>query len=260
MRILTCLCFLTLLLTACTPPATPQLAPVTGTLSATDTPTVTASATATATSTNAPAPTETSTPLPSVDSLKASVTADLLSCRYGPGSEYLFLYGLRAGANIKLIGRTDGNNWLYVDGKNPCWVNAKFIAIQGDPQTLRVVYPNEAKLPVSPYYLPTTVLSVTRTGNSITVKWLDIPLRAGDEEDESMQHYIIEVWRCEGGKFFFDPLATNETSIIFVDEPGCSQPSFGRVFVQEKHGFAGPAEIPWPAPNRVPESIQLREN
>ena len=242
MRILTSLCLLILLLTACTPPATPQPAPVTVTLSASDTPTVTATSTAT----NTPAPTKPSTPLPSVDSLEASVTADLLSCRYGPGSEYLFLYGLRAGANIKLIGRTEGNYWVYVDGKKPCWVNAKFIAIQGDPQTLRVVYPNEAKLPVSPTYLPTTVLSATRKGNSVTVKWLDIPLRAGDEEDASMLHYIIEVWRCEGGKFFFDPLATNETSITFVDEPGCSQPSFGRVFVQEKHGFAGPAEILWP--------------
>ena len=63
-----------------------------------------------------------------------------------------------------------------------------------------------------------------------------------------MQHYIIEAWRCEGGKTIFDPLATNETSITFVDEVGCNQASHGRVWVQEKHGFAGPAEIPWPEP------------
>jgi hypothetical protein len=181
-----------------------------------------------------------------MDSLKASVTADLLSCRYGPGAEYLYLYGLRAGANLKLIGRTDGNNWVYVAGKSPCWVNAKFLTIEGDPLTLRVVYPGEAKLPVSPYYRATTILSATRTGDSVTVTWLDIPLRAGDEEDASMFRFIIEVWRCEGGKIIFDPLPTNETSITFVDEPGCSKPSFGRVFFQEKHGFAGPAEIPWP--------------
>jgi len=174
------------------------------------------------------------------------VTADLLSCRYGPGSEYLFLYGLRKGANIKLIGRTEGNNWVYVDGKNKCWVNVEYINIAGDKNSLLVVYPGIAKLPVSPYYPPTTVLKVSRDKNVVTVKWLDIPLRAGDEEDASMQHYIIEVWRCAGGNIIFDPLATNDLSITFSDEPGCSEPSHGRIFVQEKHGFAGPAEIPWP--------------
>ncbi len=175
------------------------------------------------------------------------VTADLLSCRYGPGSEYLFLYGLRKGANIKLIGRTEGNNWVYVDGKNKCWVNIEYIDIAGDKNSLPVVYPGIAKLPVSPYYPPTTVLKVLRNKNTVTVNWLDIPLRAGDEEDASMQHYIIEVWRCEGGKIIFDPLATNDLSITFTDEPGCSEPSRGRIFVQEKHGFAGPTEITWPA-------------
>ncbi|HEX9332864.1 MAG TPA: hypothetical protein VF896_13310, partial [Anaerolineales bacterium] len=51
--------------------------------------------------TSSPFPTDTITPspLPIVESLKAKVTADLLSCRYGPGAEYLYLYALRAGAN-----------------------------------------------------------------------------------------------------------------------------------------------------------------
>jgi hypothetical protein len=64
-----------------------------------------------------------------------------------------------------------------------------------------------------------------------------------------MLHYIVETWRCENGRLLFDPLATNDTSISFMDQPGCDKPSHGRVFVQEKHGFAGPAEIPWPAPS-----------
>jgi hypothetical protein len=178
--------------------------------------------------------------------MNAVVTADLLSCRYGPGSEYLFLYGLRKGAQIVLIGQTGGNNWAWVDGKNKCWVNVKFIQIEGDFKQLPVVYPDQAPLPRSPYYPPTTITKVTRDGNRVTVMWLDIPLRAGDEEDDSMLHYIIEVWRCEGGKMIFDPLATNETSISFVDEAGCAVPSHGNVYVQEKHGFAGPTVIPWP--------------
>ena len=110
------------------------------------------------------------------------------------------------------------------------------------------MYPGEYKLPVSPYYGPPTVLSATRNGNSVTVTWTDIELRAGDEEDADMFIYIIEVWRCEGGKMIFDPLASNYPEVTFVDEAGCSVASHGRVFFQEKHGFAGPADIPWPAP------------
>jgi hypothetical protein len=174
------------------------------------------------------------------------VTVDLLSCRYGPGPEYLYLFALRRDAKVNVIGRTDGSNWVWLDGKNRCWVNARYLDIQGDPLRLPVVYPGPARLPRSPYYSPTVVLSAARAGDSITVNWLEIPLRPGDEEDETMLHYIVEVWRCDAGQLIFDPLATNETSITFLDQAGCDQPSHGRIFVQEKHGFAGPAEIPWP--------------
>ncbi len=227
-------------------PTEASAAPEASTLTVAATPTLTETATSSPTET--PAPTKTSVPktVPTVESLKAQVTADLLSCRYGPGPFYLYLYGLVKGANIKLIGRTDGNNWVYVDGKNKCWVNASFIEIAGDRLSLPVVYPGIAKLPQSPYYPPTTIRSVTRNGNQVTVEWTDVYVSPGYREDENMRTYIIEVWHCETGQMIFDPLATNDTSITFVDEPGCSQPSHGRVFVQEKHGFAGPAEIPWP--------------
>ncbi|MBM3126748.1 MAG: hypothetical protein FJZ87_17050 [Chloroflexi bacterium] len=196
-----------------------------------------------------PSPTHTVTPPPFVESLKAVVTADLLSCRYGPGAEYLYLYALRKSANIRLIGRTDGNNWVMVDGKNLCWVNAKFLEIAGDPKSLKISYPEGYRIPVSPYYSPPAVLSAVRDPNNpslVAVTWTDIALRPGDEEDENMFIYIIEVWRCEGGQMIFDPLASNYPEITFIDEPGCAAPSHGRVFFQEKHGYAGPAEIPWP--------------
>ncbi|MBV6394652.1 MAG: hypothetical protein HFACDABA_00218 [Anaerolineales bacterium] len=219
-----------------------------------DTPTSVPTETAAPLPSDTPSPTETSTPpppatatsAPLVEKLNAVVVADLLSCRYGPGSEYLFLYGLRKGAQIALVGQTGGNNWVWVEGKNPCWVNVKFIEIEGNFRQLPVVYPDGAPLPRSPYYSATVILSATRSGNTVTVAWLDIPLRAGDEEDDSMLHYIVEVWRCEAGQVIFDPLATNDTSISFVDEPGCAMPSHGNVYVQEKHGFAGPTVIPWP--------------
>jgi hypothetical protein len=151
-----------------------------------------------------------------------------------------------------LIGRVDADNWdwFMVENQVNCWVKAEFLEIQGDPLSLPIVYPDIAKLPVTPYYPPSAVLSAERDNvtHEITVSWVEVPVSLGDYEDDSMQTYIIEVWRCEGGRVIFDPIATRFPAIKFVDEPGCAESSHGRVFVQEKHGYAGPAEIPWPEP------------
>lgn len=254
---------------ACTTTITPALAtlaptaistytafsPVTETASL-PAPSATASVTATETLTETPSSSDTPSPLPSntslptVETLKARVTADRLSCRYGPGPEYLYLFAFRAGANIELIGRVDAENWNWVLVKNqvPCWIKTDFVEIQGDFRSLPVAYPDVAKLPITPYYPPSEVTSAKRNPltNEITVGWVDVPVSLGDYEDDSMQTYIIEVWRCQAGELIFDPLATRVPYVSFVDEPGCSEPSYGRVWVQEKHGYAGPAEIPWP--------------
>ena len=197
--------------------------------------------------TDTPAPTETL--IPTVASLKAQVTAEKLSCRYGPGAEYLYLYALNQTANIKLIGRTDANNWLWVDGTNKCWVNAKFIEIAGDPKSLPIVYPGLAKLPVSPYYPGPAWAKATREGNSVEITWEAVPISPGKYADEFMHQYIIEVWRCENGEILFETLGTNFPFItVENDEAGCTISSHGFVWVQEKHGYGGPVEIPWPAP------------
>jgi hypothetical protein len=250
---------ISILLAACSPAGLP--APVdtmtlpetadstnTATDAPSETPLPTLTATLPPTETATPLPTETATPtpVPTVESLEATVTVNLLTCRYGPGPEYLYLYALREGARIKLIGQTGGNNWVWVEGKNKCWVNIKYLGIKGDFKTLPIVYPEPAKLPRVGYYNPTTVLSATRDGNQVTVVWLGIPVSPGDYETPDMFIYIIEVWRCEGGQIIFDPLASNRETISFMDEPGCTQPSHGRVIVQDKHGYTAPAEIPWP--------------
>ena len=220
----------------------------TGTQTASMTPTEAWTVTLPATETASPFPSKTS--FPPVESLQARVSADRLSCRYGPGPEYLFLFAFRGGANIELIGRVNAENWNWVLVKNevPCWVSANFIEVQGNILSLPIMYPDLANLPITPYYPPSEVTSAKRDPltNAMTVSWVDIPVSLGDYEDDSMQTYIIEVWRCESGQLLFDPLATRSTFISFVDEPGCSEPSHGRVWVQEKHGYAGPAEIPWP--------------
>ena len=244
--------------TACTLPVAPE--PVSSPLGVTATPSSTIPPTThtdiplytetfTPLPTDTPIPTDTPTPVPTYTVLRGEVTADQLACRYGPGWPYLYFFGLLKGNRLEIIGRLDDAKWIYVQaigGDKPCWVKAEFMDVQGDILSVEPIYPEKAKLPVSPYYPPTTVRSATREGSTVNVSWLDIPLRAGDEEDERMNHYIIEVWRCEAGLIIFEPLATNYLEISFLDEPGCSEPSRGRVFVQEKHGFAGPADIPWP--------------
>lgn len=202
--------------------------------------------TLTATETPAPTVTPSQTPIPTVESLKARVTADKLSCRYGPGPLYLYLYALNQSANITLIGRTDANNWVWVDGVNKCWVHAGFLEIAGDPKSLPIVYPG-LKLPVSPYYPGPSWAKATRSGNSVEITWEAVPISPGKFENEFMQQYLVEVWRCEGGEIVFETLGTNYPAIkVEHDEPGCAVPSHGRVFVQEKHGYGGPVEIPWP--------------
>jgi uncharacterized protein YraI len=255
--------FMFFLMTACaSAPNTDTSSPISETAPAVKT-AAPALAIPSGTFTPAPAPpTETFTPIPPtetatwtavpvVDSLKAIVTADLLTCRYGPGAEYLYLFAFRKGAQLGLIGQTGGNNWVLVENKpQRCWVNTKYLEIQGDPKALKVMYPDGYKIPVSPYYSSPAVLSAVRDPNDpnkVTVKWTDISLRAGDEEDANMFIYIIEVWHCQGGQMIFDSLASNYPEITFVDEAGCSSPSHGRVYFQEKHGYAGPADIPWPA-------------
>lgn len=239
------------------PPTNTAFAVATDTaIPASATVTVSITPTETLTLTPTPFPTETASPIPSetalppVEKLDARVTADRLSCRYGPGPEYLYLFAFRAGANIELIGRVDTENWNWVLVKNkvPCWVSTNFIDVQGDILSLPVMYPDGVNLPITPYYPPSAVTSAQRNPltNQVTVSWAAIPIDIGDYEDASMQTYIVEIWRCEGGQLIFDPLATRSTYIAFFDEPGCSEPSHGRVWVQEKHGYAGPAEIPWP--------------
>ena len=251
---LTCLLYL---VTACSPASqsTPELATAAGepALAATSTATsLPATETLTPTPvppTETPSPTPTITPIPTVESLKATVTADKLICRYGPGANYLYLIAFNKSTPIRLIGRAPGNNWVLIEnGQQDCWVNSEFIALkeEGDLKALIPMYPDGYKIPVSPYYGPTTVLNAKRNGNEITVDWIEIIVSPGKYEDENMFPYIVEVWSCQNGEIIFDTIGSRVPFITFTDEPGCSEPSHGRVYIQEKHGYAGPAEIPWP--------------
>lgn len=240
------LIFLSLWLTSCNiasplPSNLPQ-----NTETSTSIPTSTAtplppSATSTLTST------PTQTPLPIVESLKAVVIKDKLVCRYGPGANYLYLFAYNNGAKIKLIGQAFAANWVLVENEpQKCWVNSEFLQIDGNFKQLNSMYPDGYKIPVSPYYGPTTVLSATREGDEITISWIEVIVSPGKYENENMFPYIVEVWHCVNGEFIFETLGTTYPAIKFIDHTNCDQPSHGRVYIQEKHGYAGPADIPWP--------------
>lgn len=224
-----------------TRPFTPTPSPTfpSPTISSTATPSLTLTASATFT------PSQTPTPV----ILRGEVTVERLSCRYGPGPMYLYLYALVEGAVQEVIGRTDTGAWVLTrarGGQIVCWVNVKYLTLNGDVMLLPVVYPDGYRLPVSPYYSPPYNVQATRSGNTVTITWEAQPLKAGDEEHPDSPRFVVETWVCRDGRVVFTPLAAYDTIITVTDEPGCTEPSRGRVFLAEKHGYAGPAEIPWP--------------
>lgn len=250
------LALLIVLLTACAPVSTsaPEIATATEVIVPTETLTPTPLPTETFTPTPIP-PTDTptsmptATPIPVVESLKASVISDKIICRYGPGKNYLYLIAFNKDTPIRLIGRAPGNGWVLVQNEpQKCWVDSQFVELKegGDLKALPPMYPDGYKIPVSPYYGPTTVLTATREGDQVTVTWVEVIVDPGKYEDANMFPYIVEVWYCNDAEILFDTLGSRVPFITFTDEPGCSEPSRGRVYIQEKHGYAGPAEITWP--------------
>jgi len=148
-----------------------------------------------------------------------------------------------------VIGRLDDAHWIQVQaigGDNPCWVKASLMEVKGDVFTIEPVYPDKAPLPISPYYVPLSGVYATRLKNRITIRWHSQNLRAGDEENENSPLYVAEIWACEDGQIKFTPYGLWYEELVITDETGCSEPSHGRVYFAEKHGYAGPTEIEFP--------------
>jgi hypothetical protein len=195
--------------------------------------------------------TPTASPVPTYAILRGVVIPDKVSCRYGPGAMYLYLYGMVKGATQDVIGRTDTGKWVLTrsrgDNKS-CWVKTEYMDIKGEVMSLEMVYPDKFTLIQSNqgYRSPWDVAAV-RSGDKVTISWKSEPLRAGDEESATSVLYVVETWVCQAGQLVFTPLGAYTAQVTVTDEAGCDQASHGRVFFSEKHGYAGPSEIPWPA-------------
>ena len=219
-----------------------------------DTATATATPVPTETSTPAdtaiPSETATVTPVPTYAILRGTVNEDKVSCRYGPGAMYLYLYGLNGGANQDIIGRTDTGHWVLTrsrgDNKS-CWVKASLMNIKGDVMSVQMVYPDFYHIPPSNQgYLAPWDVAAIRHGDQVVISWKSEALRPGDEESATSVLYVVETWTCQYGQVTFNPIGAYNPQVTVTDEPGCHEPSHGRVFFSEKHGYAGPSNIPWP--------------
>lgn len=218
-----------------TPPPTETASP---TPSATPTATLTPSPTQPPTST--PTPTETLTPTPDVP--QGIVNVAQAFCRYGPGTAYLYSAELNAGDQVLIDGRNYSGSWLWVqppDLDRHCWSAASNFDLLGDPMTAPVVSPF---LPKSSFVSPPTGVEADRDGDEITISW--------DAADyipvEDRRGYLLEVYVCQNGLYFWMALQTDNTSITIQDEQTCAQPSSGLLYIAEKHGYSEPVTIPWP--------------
>jgi len=167
------------------------------------------------------------------------------NCRYGPGAPYLYKYGLVTGSNLEVFGRNELGTWILVraiGGNNPCWVKASLMEVKGD---LMSVAPTYIPLPASPYYRPISSVSATRSGAEVSISWNGSRLRPGDETAQAP--YLVEAWLCQAGRLIFTPVGSYTNSMTLKDENGCSEPSHGRMYIVEKHGYTRAVEIPWPA-------------
>lgn len=170
-----------------------------------------------------------------------------VSCFYGPSKAYLYKYGLLGGSNLEIIGIMQDTQYIQVraiGGDNPCWMNLEWMTVKGDINNVQPIDPLEIVLPMSPYYPALSSVSATRNGNEVTITWSPLYLRAGDDSEQ--EPYLVEAWVCQAGKLTFIPIGLYETSTNIIDETGCEQPSHGRVYGVEKHGYTKYIEVPWP--------------
>jgi hypothetical protein len=190
--------------------------------------------------------TPTLTPIPTYSVLRG-VVQEHVSCFYGPSNAYLYKYGLLEGNRLEIIGYMADTGYIEVRairGHNPCWMNLKWMDVQGDINTVQPIDPPSIKLPQSPYYSALTWSKATREGDEVKLVWDELKLRAGDDSEQ--EPYLLEVWVCRSGRLTFVPIGLYDTEAIVEDELGCSEPSHARVYAVEKHGYTRPLEILWP--------------
>ncbi len=245
-----------LFVSACAPSAQPSTStapaasatPVaTETSEATVTPTL--SATAEPTSAFTPtielSPTITATPTFAFPSVTVNKQAH---CRYGPSVAYLHAADLYPGDLGTVRGRYIYSKWLYIkfDKLNYfCWVAPSVVDVVGDVSTVAYQDLNLQSIGSNLYGPPGNV-TAARDGNHVSISWNKVEMTLDDSRG-----YLLELFVCQDGNYLWwtDSYPDQDsTSYTVKDEAGCPQPSSGKLYTVEKHGFSEPATILWPAP------------
>jgi hypothetical protein len=234
-------------------PSTPTAPVATVTEESTETPEATSTPTRTATSeptiTSTPtielSPTVTLTPMFAFPNVTVNKQAH---CRYGPSVAYLHAADLYPGDAGTVRGRYIYSNWLYIkfDKLNYfCWVAPSVVDVVGDISTVAYAELHLQSIGSNMYGPPGNVAAV-REGSRVTISWNMVEMTKDDDRG-----YLLELFVCQDGNYLWwtDSYPDQDsTSYTVKDEAGCSQPSSGKLYTVEKHGFSEPAVIPWPAP------------
>jgi hypothetical protein len=169
-------------------------------------------------------------------------------CRYGPAVAYLHAADLYPGDTGTVRGRFIYSNWLYIKFEKLnyfCWVAPSVVDVVGDSSTVAYKELNLQSIGSNMYGPPGNVTAV-REGDRVTITWNKVEMTFDDDRG-----YLLELFVCQDGAFYWwtDSYPDQDsTSYTVKDEAGCAQPSSGKLYTVEKHGFSEPAMIPWPAP------------
>ena len=247
-----------LLVSACAPSTEQRATPTELSSTATSEPlTETPEATSTAAPTKVFTPTVRVTPTTAVSPTIAAtptfafpaVTVNKQAhCRYGPSVAYLHAADLYPGDTGTVRSRYIYSNWLYIkfDKLNYfCWVAPSVVDVVGDVSTVAYKELNLQSIGSNMYGPPQNVTAV-RNGSQVTISWDQVRMTLDDDRG-----YLLELFVCQDTIYMWwtDSYPDQYTTSYTVrDEAGCVQPSSGKLYTVEKHGFSEPAVIPWPPP------------
>ena len=202
----------------------------------TATPSQTPTVTVTPTHTLPPGPTITPTfDYPNVTVIKQA------NCRYGPGTAYLYRWGLYPGDQAEVHGRNWSGTWFWIKPENldsHCWASEIVFEIRGDAMSVPVITP---LLPKTTFAGPPGNVQAVREGSQVVVTWDPVIL-----SDDKRRGYLLEVSVCQNGLRVPMIVHTDDTRYDFLDETDCEGESSGLLYTAEKHGYSDPVQIPWP--------------